>query len=259
MIIAADIGNTNIKFGVFDGNADLLRASFNISSSCNRTSDEYLLLIKTFLSNNNLDNALIDGSVICSVVPSLTSFVAGAFEKLCGRAPFIIGAGTKTGFQISIDSQSELGADIVSNVSEALARCTPPAVVVDMGTAITVAAIDASAVLKGAVICPGMGISIKALSNKAALLFDVGIKKPKTLIGKNSADSICSGSYYGTVYMLDGFIRQLRSELCDENSKLSLISTGGDSAVLTDCRNKFENVPDLTLRGAARLYYKNTK
>lgn len=258
MIIAADIGNTNVKFGLFDGSADSLCATVHISALCERTSDEYFLLIKTFLRDNGINSSGLNGSVICSVVPSLTATVARSFEKLCGRPPFIIGAGTKTGFKLNIDTQSELGADIVSNVSEALSRCKSPAVIVDMGTAITLAAVDDDGVLAGTVICPGIGISIKALSDRAALLFDVGIKKPKAVVGKNSADSIYSGSYYGTVYMIDGFIRQIRSELCGDGGKLSLISTGGDSSLLNDCRNKFENVPELTLRGAARLYYKNT-
>ena len=257
MILTIDIGNTNIKFGVFDGSEDKMCCRFQISSSAVRTCDEYILLIKSFIREQSVDGAFT-GSVISSVVPSLTVPVSDAFSKITGRKPFIIGSGTKTGFPINIDVQSELGSDIVSNVSAALSKFSAPLAVVDMGTATTIAAVNSNGVLTGAVIAPGCGISLAALSENAALLFDVNAVRPKDIIGKNSAESICSGIYYGTVFMIDGFIREIRSKLCShDNMKLSLVATGGNSDILDSCRNKFCKDPDLTLKGAARLYYKN--
>lgn len=136
MIIAADIGNTNIKFGVFDGSADNMLYGFTVSASSVRSSDEYRLLINYFLKEK-FTEVTFDGSVISSVVPALNVPVAEALTVICGRKPFFVGSGTKTGFPIKIDVVSEIGSDIVSNVARAHGLLSPPFAVVDMGTAIT--------------------------------------------------------------------------------------------------------------------------
>lgn len=258
MIIAADIGNTNIKFGVFDGSADNMLYGFTVSASSVRSSDEYRLLINNFL-NEKFTEVTFDGSVISSVVPALNAPVSEALTVICGRKPFFVGSGTKTGFPIKIDVVSEIGSDIVSNVARAHSLLSPPFAVVDMGTAITIAAVDRDGSLCGTVIAPGCGISLSALSHSAALLNDVEAFRPDSILGKNSQDSVAGGVYYGTVFTVDGFIRELREKLCREGEKLSLIATGGFSQVLSSCRNKFNVRPHLTLEGAVSLYYKNIR
>lgn len=256
MLIAADIGNTNIKFGVFNGSAEKLLFRFSVSSATKRTADEYLICIKSFLSDAGI-SVMPDMAVISSVVPHLTTPVAYALKAICSHKPFLIGTGTRTGFPLKIDIQSQLGADMVANAAAAFKLCDPPFAVVDMGTATTITCVDATGALVGTVIAPGALVSLNALLSNAALLTDVPLSHPDSLIGKNSYDSIRSGAYFGSIYMIDGFIRNIREDMCKNSEKLSLIGTGGLSEILTHCRNKFMIVEDLTLMGAAQLFYSN--
>lgn len=257
MLLAVDIGNSSVKFGLFDNSSENLVASFSISSLTVRSADEYALCIKSFL-RDRFDESLpeIDAAVISSVVPHICSVVCKALEQICKNKPFIIGTGTKTGFPIHIDIQSQLGADIVSNTAAAFAVCRPPFVIVDAGTATTVTYVDENGALDGTVIAPGIATSLSALVTSAALLPDAPLTKPGALIGKNSRDSVLSGAYFGAVYAIDGFIRNIREQMRTE-SPLGLIGTGGMSSVLADCRNKFTVIPELTLKGAAVLYFHN--
>lgn len=258
MLLSIDIGNTNIKFGVFDGSADNMVCSFSINSNVVRTVDEYIVIIKQMLSEFSVDE-LPSNCVISSVVPSLTQAIYLACERICNNKPFIIGTGTKTGFQIKIDTHSQLGADIVSNTAAAFEFCKPPFVVVDLGTATTVTAINSQGQLIGTAIAPGASVSLDALEYSAALLSDVNFSAPNNIIGKNSQDSIRSGAFFGHVFMIDGFIKKLKDELCCDGEELSLVGTGGLSgAMLGYCENEFKIVPDLTIRGAASLFYHNT-
>ena len=259
MLLAVDIGNSGIKFGVFDANdSSVVKYRFSISSKVSRTADEYELLIRQFLSIHNLCN--VNHCVIASVAPSITNSIYNAVRNICSEAPFIIGSGTHTGFKIRIDDPSELGADIVSNAAAALSLANGPSVVADLGTATTLTAINRNAELIGSVIIPGAGLSLDALSDTAELLNKVSFKRPKNLIGTNSADSITSGVINGNIFMIDGFIRNLREQLCAEGEKLALIATGGYcNAIIPHCRNKFQIVDDLTLIGASLLYRRNKK
>ncbi len=258
MLLVADIGNTNIKFGVFDGSSDKLIGTFAVSSCSRRTPDEYSLIIKHFLLENNLSCDKINCAV-SSVVPSLTYDVSCAFKNSFGTETFMIGTGTRTGFPIKIDTQSQLGADIVSNTAAALNICKPPFAVVDIGTATTITCVDSAGALIGTVIAPGLSVSLDGLKTTCALLTDINFEKPAAIIGKNSQASIQSGAFWGHIYMIDGFVRQIRDMLCDDGDKLSLVGTGGLSdKILPFCRNKFEIDPNLTLKGAASLYYHNT-
>lgn len=258
MLLCIDIGNSAIKLGVFGESYKDMLCSFSISSAFSRTADEYALIIKQLLYDNSV-NSLPDHCCISSVVPSLTAVLTAACRKLCKAEPFVIGSGTKTGFPIKIDIQSQLGADIVSNTAAAFKFAEPPFAVVDTGTATTVTAVNSKGQLIGTVIAPGASISMDALSSCAALLSDVSLTVPERVIGKNSQESINSGVFYGHVYMIDGFIRQLREELCLNGEKLNLIGTGGlSNKILPHCRNKFMLIPGLTLIGSAALFFHNT-
>jgi len=257
LLLAFDIGNTNIKVGVFNDSCENMICSFAISSATIRTSDEYYLLIKQMLSEYSVFDKL-NASVISSVVPSITESISNAVSKICNRRPFIIGSGTRTGFPIRIDVQTQLGADIVSNTAASFLTCKPPFVVVDLGTATTITAVDCNGCLIGASIIPGATVSLNALNSTAALLSDIALKKPVYLIGKNSQDSICSGVYYSNVFAIDGFIDSLAKELCKNGETLDLIGTGGlCDVILPECRNNFRTVNNLTLMGAAHLFYSN--
>lgn len=259
MLLSVDIGNSSIKFGVFDINdVSVIKHRFSISSNVSRTADEYELLIRQFLLINNSPN--INHCVISSVAPSITNSIYKAAHNICSKAPFVIGNGTRTGFVIRIDDPAELGADIVSNAAASLNISEGPIVIADLGTATTLTVINKNNELIGSVIIPGAGLSLNALSDTAELLNKVSFKRPDKLIGTNSADSITSGVINGNIFMIDGFIRNLREQLCDEDIKLNLIATGGYcNAIIPHCRNKFKIVDDLTLIGAALLYKKNRK
>lgn len=259
MLLAIDIGNSMIKFAVYNKSSLEKTAGFQIAASSIRSADEYKLHINQFLFAFQLIDQ-IDASVIASVVPSLTTPIYQAATQICGRKPFMVGAGTHTGFKINIDVHSQLGADIVANVAAARLFCMSPFVVVDMGTATTLTAVDRNGNIIGTIIHPGLKISLDVLADSAALLNDVPLVKPAMLIGQNSISSMQSGIVNGHICMIDGFIRQLRQTLCQENETLSLVATGGHAeTVIPYCRNKMKIDSDLTVRGAAALYFANRK
>lgn len=259
MLLSIDIGNSMIKFAVYSQPPLEKIAGFQIASSSIRSADEYRLHIGQFLSSFQLTDQ-INASVIASVVPSLTTPIYQAANQISGRKPFMVGAGTHTGFKINIDVHSQLGADIVANVAAARLICTPPFIIIDMGTATTLTAVDRSGDIIGAIIHPGLKISLDVLTDSAALLNDVSLTRPSVLIGQNSITSMQSGIINGHIFMIDGFIRQLRETLCNDTETLSLIATGGHAeTVIPHCRNKIEIDADLTVRGAAVLYYANRK
>lgn len=259
MLLAVDIGNTNINFGVFDGSEDSLVCTFAISSDIKRTTDEFTLLIKQMIADR-INNVCITNAVISSVVPSLSNKISAALNTICNNVPFIITTGTRTGFSIKIDAQTQLGADIVSNAAAAFNFAKPPFVVVDIGTATTITTVDPKGTLIGTVIAPGAAVSLKALYSSCALLTDVSFNAPENIIGKNSRDSIQSGSFYGHVYMIDGFINKICKDLGTSVEEMCLIGTGGlADHILQYSDHMFKTVPDLTIIGAATLFYHNTK
>ncbi len=255
MLLCADIGNTSIKFGVFElSDTHSPICTFSLSSDITRSSDEYGYFINQLLLSKTSD-CNISASVISSVVPSLTHTIVEALRSICKSEPFIIGAGTKTGFKIKIDSPSEFGADMVSNAAAVIRLYGAPTVIADFGTATTLTVIDDKNNVLGSVIMPGIKVSVDALSGSAELLSGVSLNTPKCLIGKNTDDSIRSGIINGNVFMIDGFIRNIRESVCSDTHKLTLIATGGLSNVIVPhLRNKFTVIDDLTLIGMAELY-----
>lgn len=258
MLLAVDIGNSAVKCAVYDDTRSSL-CRFRFAASPARSSDEYRLLIRRFLTET--DPALsVSAAVIASVVPSLTLPIARAAEEIAGAKPFLICAGTRTGFPIRIELHAQLGADLAANVAAAKEILAPPFVVVDLGTATTFTAVDRDGALSGAIIHPGLGVSAAALSRSAALLTEAPLSRPSALIGANSDESMQSGLIYGHAAMIDGLIDRLETELSPGGEELSLIATGGFAGqVLPFCRRPIQAVEDLTLRGAVALYDKNRR
>ncbi len=244
-------------------------SSFKISNKPYSV-DEYTLLLKGFLRENGFkpyenncdDDSMIKYSTISSVVPELTDIIKSVALRLCGRNPFIIGEGKKTGFGIKIKNPEQLGSDIVCNVAAALHIASAPLVILDMGTANTITTVDANGNVLGTIITPGLTVSMKALSNSAALLGDICLQRENVLIGRDSDEAINSGVVNGTIFMIDGFIRNIRENLIPKGSdmKLSLIATGGLSEhIIPYTKNKFVYQKNLTLDGAVYLFEKNVK
>jgi len=262
MLLAFDIGNSGISFGVFDLNQEptALRMQARISSDLKRSADEYIFFLRSILDIHQITASMIDCAAVSSVVPELTAVIAAAARFFCSNDPLIIGPGVRTGLNIRIDQQTQLGADIVANTVAALSLVPAPAVIVDLGTATTFAAVDQTSALIGTVICPGIRTSLNALASAASLLAGSDLIRPDFLIGKNTHDSVNSGVLNGHILMVDGFIRELRQNLCDDSEqKLSLIATGGLAEyVIPHCRNKFRMVPALTLCGVAEIFRRNS-
>jgi len=261
MLLGFDIGNTTISLGVFqiENNKPNILFSACIASHPRRTSDEYCILVNNILLLHNVSVADIHAAAISAVVPELLKPIHDTAKFFSHNEPFIVGPGIRTALNIRIDQQSQLGADIVCNAVAALQLIHSPAVIADFGTATTFTVIESNSVLSGTIICPGLRISQTALSDSASLLVSSELTRPKELIGKNTRDSIDSGLINGHILMTDGFIRELRQTLISgSENKLSLIATGGFSGFIAPhCRNKFQIVPDLTLKGLAEIYVKN--
>jgi len=284
MLLALDIGNSSISVGVIDLSSKEIHPSslihrFKISAK-GLSADEYALLIYNFLKIRNIcpaeDSAFssdpigsqvsghlrLTHAVIASVVPAMTDVVAKAAELLIGKEPFIICAGVKTGLGIRIKNPEQLGADIVANAAYAVEHTPVPFVILDVGTATTLTVVDKSKNIIGTVIMPGLAVSLQALSGSAAQLSDISLNAADVLIGRDSAESVRSGVVHGHVYMIDGFIRNIRESLAGkgETEKLSLVSTGGLShIVLPHLRNRFTDYESLTLLGAARIFLLNNR
>ena len=273
MLLAFDIGNSSVSIGVFELSPcddPKLISSFKISNKP-YSSDEYTMYISSILSQRGFsfknysqsdDSKMITRSVISSVVPSLTPIISETAESICGRKPFIITSGIRTGFGIKIKNPEELGADIVCNVAAALHSTQVPLAILDMGTATTITFVDYTKFIVGTVIMPGLAVSMNALSDSAALLGDVPLERGDTLIGKNTEEAVNSGVINGTIYMIDGFIRNIRESYVNKDStkKLSLVATGGlSNIIIPHTRNKFVFDENLTLFGAALLFQRNTK
>jgi type III pantothenate kinase len=271
MLLAIDIGNTSVSFGLFSITPQsdnlnkpqkTLQFSSKFSSLAPRCTDEYAILFEQLTRLHGYSTDLIDCAAISSVVPHLTDAVCEAADLISGKQPYIIAPGIRTGFKIAVYDPATLGTDIVSNISAALEIVQPPLVIFDAGTANTLTYVDSHRNVYGTVISPGLRISAEALTDNAELIDTATLGKDSIpWIGKNTAESISSGVILGNSLMVDGFIRNIRESYLDRNNgeKLSLIATGGYSDIITShTRNKFLTEKDLTLNGIASLFILNT-
>ena len=210
MLLAADVGNTNVKLGIFDG--DNLKFKLRFSTDENKTSDELAVELFTFLQIYNIDAKSIDGAIISSVVPKFTYNLRSAIMTVTGKKSLLIGPGLKTGLDIKIEHPETLGADIVAGCVGACEKYGGPLIMIFMGTATAIVYVDASNAYHGGAIAPGMGISLDALTNHGALLSSVDMKAPKKVISSNTSDCIRSGIMFGTACMLDGMVDMFNEE-----------------------------------------------
>lgn len=241
MILAIDIGNSAIKIGIFDNGK--MTDSFSISSLTDRTKDEYVGLISGVVNGR-----AVDATVLASVVPSLTERISAAAEIVSGRRTLRVGRGIKTGIEIRTDNQTEVGADIVANCVGARGLSEGPFIVADLGTAGTLTLVDGKNAITGVIILPGIGSQLESLKKNCANLPLVGLTEPRTLLGKNTADSVVSGIVNGYSAMLDGLVDRIRDEYSVREAKV--FACGGYAqTVCPRCKTEFKIVPELTLIG----------
>ncbi|BAI81021.1 type III pantothenate kinase [Deferribacter desulfuricans SSM1] len=256
MILAIDIGNTNIVLGVFKD--ETLIANFRLATDHFKTTDEYASIIMLLMEKNNIDIKGVRGVIISSVVPSLIYTFSKLCRKYINSEPIVVGPGVKTGVKIHIDNPREVGADRIVNAAAAINKYGAPVIVVDFGTATTFDVVDKNSCYVGGLICPGIKLSIKALHTGTAKLPEVEIEKPDRVVGTNTIRSIQSGIYYGYLSMVDGIIEKIIDELGCDIKNLSVITTGGLGSIFVR-ESKYLKVyePNLTLEGLRIIYEKN--
>lgn len=219
MLLAVDIGNTTITFGVFE--EDKLICTFKLLTHKALNTDNYMYLLE---SNLHEFIGKIDLMVVCSVVPALDDIFKAIAIKINARHKEIT-IEDKGDLKIMLDDEKELGSDILVGVLMAVKKYKAPLMVIDLGTAITIASVNVKKEMLGGVIMPGMATSYQALFNKAAKLNDVEIETPKNVIGKNTKESLQSGMTYGIASLLDGMIKKIKKEM----GEAKVIITGGNA------------------------------
>ncbi len=253
MILAIDIGNSNIVLGCFKDQEIIFRE--RISTNHTATSLEYAATIKTAFEMYNIDTSAVDGAIISSVVPAVTGTIKSAIEKFIGSDVLVVGPGIKTGLSIVIDNPSQLGSDLVVDAVASLNEYKAPMVIIDMGTATTISVINKKKEYIGGMIIPGVAVSHDALISRTSQLSKVALEKPKKLIGSNTIDCIKSGILYGSAGTLDGLVDRINEEL---GEKCTVIATGGIAPVITPlCKNDIILDEDLLLKGLMVIYNKN--
>lgn len=255
MILAVDIGNSNIVIGGVEGNDILFEA--RIRTEPTKTSDEYCVDMKIIMDVYKVQPEMVEGAIISSVVPQVLNSISTALKKLTGKTPLVVGPGLKTGVNIKIENPSQTGADLVVGCAAALREHKPPLIVIDMGTATTMIVLDETGALIGGSISPGVKISMDALTDRTALLPGLQLDQPKKAIGRNTIDCMRSGIMLGAACMLDGMIERMEAEL---GRKASVIITGGIAKFVAPlCHREMIYDKDLLVKGLVALYRDNVR
>lgn len=253
MLLVADVGNTNIKLGIFTG--DTLDVSVRLSTDRDKTTDEYAIAIMSVFDVYGIKWQEIDGAIISSVVPPITLEIGQAIKLLTGIDPKIIGPGIKTGLNMLLNNPATCGADIVANCVGALHLFGAPAIILSLGTATTINVLDKNSNMIGGVISPGVQTSLNALTANTAQLSSIGLIAPNRVIGRCTDECMRSGSVIGTAAMLDGMCARIEAEL---GYKCKAVATGGLATVIVpSCLHNVELCPQLTLEGLRIIYEKN--
>ena len=252
MLLAVDIGNTNIVLGVLNG--EKLICSGRLSTNVNETEIEYSMKLKAFLDINNVDN--IDGAIISSVVPALVRTLLKSIQLVCNVEALVVGPGVKTGLNIKIDNPAETGANIVVGDVAVINKYPLPAIVFYVGTSTTASVIDKTgAHLGGAIMC-GIKTAINSLSSTTAQLPQIDISVPSKIIGRNTVDAMKCGSVIGTAAMLEGLVSRFEKEL---GEKATVIVTGGFGKAIAKAAELDVIVDENLFVDGLRIIYEKNK
>lgn len=255
MILAIDVGNTHVVVGVLE---DLeTKHMFRLQTNAQRTDSEYAVLMHQMLTLAGYQNSQFEGAIISSVVPPITGVMKNAVKFVTGCDAMVIGPGLKTGLNIRIDDPSTLGADLVVGAVAALHKYKPPLIVIDLGTATTVTAMDKNGSFRGGAIMAGVNLCLNALSSGTSQLPKIDLNYTGKAIGSNTIDCMRSGAVYGTAGMLDGVIDRMEEEL---GSKATVVACGGLAPmIIPHCRHKIHLEDDLLMLGLGLIYKKNKR
>ena len=254
MVITIDVGNTNITVGVFRG--DEVMATFRITTKMPRTSDEYGMLLSNLLEQNKIRHDDIEDAIIASVVPNVMHSLEGAIIKYFGINPIIVEPGTKTGIRVVTENPRQIGADRIVDAAAAYELYGGPVLVLDFGTATTYDLVDKNGAFVSGVTAPGIRISAKALWEDAAKLPEIEIRKPESILAKETISSMQAGLVYGQIGQTEYIIRQMKKETGCNNMKV--VATGGLGRAIareTTLIDYYDST--LTLDGLRIIYQKN--
>ena len=253
MILAIDIGNTNIVVGCID--EEKIYFTERLSTVRTKTELEYAVDLKTVLDIYHIKRTDIEGCIISSVVPQITGIAKLAAEKILKKEVMVLGPGVKTGLNIVMDNPGQLGADLVADAVAGLASYPVPLVVIDMGTATTISVVNSKKQYIGGMIMPGVGISLDALTARAYQLSGIRIDAPRHIIGKNTIECMKSGVLNSNAAALDGIIDRIEEEI---GEKTTVIATGGlAKKIVPHCRKEIILDEELLLKGWMLIYRKN--
>lgn len=256
MILVVDVGNTNITYGVFDG--DELVSTFRMMSKTPRTSDEYGIMIREMLKKNDIDRQEIEGICVASVVPNIMHSLLGGLSKYVKESILTVGAGTKTGIKIITEAPKEIGPDRIVDAVGAYVKYGGPILVLDFGTATTYDYITEKGEFAAGITAPGLRISAKALWEDTAKLPEIEIKKPKSIMAQETISSMQAGLVYGQIGQTEYIINQVKKESGRED--LKVVATGGLGRIIADETDMIQVYdPMLTLEGLRFIYDKNRK
>ena len=257
MLLAIGIGNARIQYGVY--REDGLIATFSTAADPARTSDEYAASILGILALYGIQADSLHAAILSSVVPPLTGVIDRAAEKITGMPPMQVGPGAKTGLNIRIENPAQLGSDLVASAVAGVAHYPKPLILIDSGIATTLSVLNERGDFLGTVIVPGPRIALSALSAHAANLPDISLETPKSLIGKNTVDSMQSGTIYGAAAMLDGLIDRILREQRFPPGTCAVMTGEFAGLFAPHCRHRLTVDPNLLLDGLHLLYLKNTQ
>ena len=255
MLLAIDVGNTNIMLGTID-NGDIVNI-VRIHTESRYTAAEYGIQLRQLLDYYEIDPDCLDDAIICSVVPPVTEALREAIFHQTGLKCMLVGPGIKTGMNVRIDDPSTLAGDLAVGSVAAIACYGVPAIVLNMGTATTMTVVDEKETYRGGIIVPGVELGLQALSAGTSLLPDISVTPPKKVIATNTVDAMRSGAVFATAAMIDGVIERMEQEL---GQRCKVIATGTlCSAVIPHCRHAVIQDDNLILKGLWTLYEKNRK
>jgi type III pantothenate kinase len=253
MLLAIDIGNTNVTFGVFDG--ETIKTTWRVSTAIHRTSDEYANLMLSLMERQGITAKQIKDVVICSVVPPLLIIFDEVCKRYLKKTPLIVEAGVKTGIRIDMDNPREVGPDRIVNAVAAHQLYGGPVIVIDMGTATTLDVVSKDGSYIGGAIAPGIIISTEALFTRTAVLPRIELALPKKAIGRNTIAAMQSGIVFGYIGLIEGIVGRIQAEL-DEKAKV--VAAGGLATLIVDASNIISIVnADLTLVGLRMIWELN--
>jgi len=254
MLLAVDVGNTNVTLALFDG--ERLAADWRVTSHRERTADEMAVELRQLFSLRGFEFDIVDGVVIASVVPNINAALIEMSRRYLSCDPVMVGPGTKTSVKVRYDNPKDVGADRIANALAAFSKYGGPIIVIDFGTAVTYDAINGQGDYLGGAIAPGVEISLNALVSHTAMLRRVEAVAPDTVIGRNTVTSIQSGLVWGFVAQVEGMVERMVAEL---GGSAKVIATGGQAALVAGLTHVIETIdPLLTLEGLRLIYLQNS-